>query len=83
MENKLEYTAVYKEFSILFEKHIEGIIEKCEVGVEEFFNALSSVVEKDADNKFYLEVLLSVTDFSNFMDMMKSYKREHAKPKEE
>jgi len=40
MENKLEYTAVYKEFVKLFEEHIENIITQSGVGVEEFFKAL-------------------------------------------
>ena len=44
------------------------------MGVQEFFDALKSIVEKDDDNKFYVEVLLSVTDYQNFIDMMKSHK---------
>ena len=35
--------------------------------------------ENDSDTSFYVEVLLSVTDFTNFIDMMKHYKAEHSK----
>ena len=79
MENKLEYTAVYKDFCITFEAHIEKIIGMCGVSVEQFFNALKTLQEKDADNSFYVEVLLSVCDYSNFIYMMKHYKAEHSK----
>lgn len=78
-EQKLEYTNVYKEFVKLFEELIEKLIVECGVGVQEFFDALKMIVEKDDDNKFYVEVLLSVTDYQNFLDMMKSYKAEKGK----
>lgn len=79
MENKLEYTAVYKEFCGVFEAHIEKIIGLCGVSVEQFFDALKTLQAKDPENNFYVEVLLSVTEYSNFIDMMKHYKAEHCK----
>ena len=30
------------------------------------------------EGKFYLQVLLSVTEYQNFIDMMKHYKKEQA-----
>ena len=79
MENKLAYTDVYKDFCMTFEAHIEKVIGMCGVSVDQFFNALKSMQEKDADNSFYVEVLLSVCDYTNFIDMMKHYKAEHCK----
>ena len=55
------------------------MIKECGVTVEKFFGALKTLSEKDPDSNFYVEVLLSVTDFANFVDMMKHYKGEHAK----
>ena len=63
----------------MFETHIERMIKECGVTVEKFFGALKQLSEKDPDSNFYVEVLLSVTDFANFVDMMKHYKGEHAK----
>jgi len=51
--------------------------------VEEFFNALKSAQEKDEDAGFYVDILLSVTDFANFVDMMKHYKRDHPPQRKE
>ena len=49
------------------------LIEKCGVTVEQFVGALQT--ERDS-SEFYVQVLLSVTEYSNFIDMMKHYKRE-------
>jgi hypothetical protein len=72
-ENKLEYTAVYNEFCQVFEQHIErkflfnqpclGIIDSCGVSVEQFFNALKEAQEASDEQDFYVQVLLSVTDY--------------------
>lgn len=47
--------------------------------MEQFFAALKKMQETDPDNSFYVDVLLSVTDFGNFIDMMKHYKADHQK----
>ena len=56
-----------------------GLIVECGVGLEEFFAALKSLNEKpeSQEGQFYVQVLLSVTEYSNFIDMMKHYKKEH------
>ena len=82
-EQKLEYTQVYNEFVKLFEELIEKLITDCGVDVGKFFEALKTIVDTDPDNKFYVEVLLSVTDYSNFIEMMSSYKRDQKAKKEE
>ena len=77
------YTQVYNEFCTLFEKKIEQIVESCEVKPEDFFNALKRESEKSDDCAFYVEILLAVTEFQNFVDMMKHYKRDHPPQKKE
>lgn len=69
---------MYNEFCKKFEEHIERIINSCNLSVESFFAALKTITDQDPDNSFYVEVLLSVTDFTNFIDMMKHYKKEQA-----
>ena len=49
------------------------LIEKCGVTVEQFVGALQSERES---SEFYVQVLLSVTEYANFIDMMKHYKKE-------
>ena len=51
------------------------------VGVEQFYHALKTVIAEDASNNFYVEVLLAATDYTNFVQMMNHYKREHPKHK--
>ena len=57
------------------------IIEKCGISVEQFFQALKDQQEKDGEGEasFYIQVILSVTEYSNFIDMIKHYKAEHKK----
>lgn len=49
------------------------LIEQCGVTVEQFVGALQSERES---SEFYVQVLLSVTEYANFIDMMKHYKKE-------
>lgn len=58
--------------------HSVGIIEDCGVSVEKFFNAMKEAQAQSEENDFYVQVLLSVTDYSNFIDMMKQFKQEAA-----
>ena len=75
-ENKLEYTEAYNEFCKIFEQHIERIIQECNITVDQFYQAIKTAQEKNEDAKFYLEILMSVTDYENFVGMMKYYKRD-------
>jgi len=46
------------------------------VSVEEFFTAIKTLAEQNEENKYYIDVLLSVAEYSNFVDMMRNYKTE-------
>ncbi len=54
------------------------IIAKSGTTVEQFFVALKEESEKDKEGEasFAIQVILSVTEYSNFVDMIKHYKRE-------
>ena len=63
-ENKLEYTQIHKEFCELFETHIDTIFKDCPYTVAQFFTALKEEQEKGIeDASFYVQLLLSVTDY--------------------
>ena len=79
MENKLEYTNAYKEFCATFEERIEKIIADCGTTVEKFFEILKNESEQMGEPSFYVELILAITDYHNFVDMMKHYKKEHQK----
>ena len=49
--------------------------------MEQFFSALQDEQKKDAEGEasFYVQVILSVTEYANFVDMMKHYKQDQKK----
>ena len=47
----------------MFEAKIEQLITECGVSVQEFFKALQSEKDEDPSCEFYVEVLLSVSDY--------------------
>ena len=77
MEGKLEWTEIHKAYQTLFEAKIESIITDCGVSVQDFFKALQSEKDEDPSCEFYVEVLLSVSDYQQFLLMMRDYKSSH------
>lgn len=56
----------------MFEGHIERIIEEVRPGTsgEDFFNALKTQGE---EAQFYVELILAVSEYPAFVEMMKEY----------
>ena len=74
------YTEVYKEYCTLFESTIEKLISSSGYTTEQFYTALQAKTkEEDAECEFYVEMLLAVTDFTQFVQMISHYKRDHVK----
>ena len=71
----IRHTAVYNEFCTLFEDKIEQIITDVRPGAtgEDLTRALSGL---GGEADFTVELLLSVTDYNNFVGMMQHYKSE-------
>ncbi|CAI2380264.1 unnamed protein product [Moneuplotes crassus] len=69
-EHKLEFTDVYKEFQTLFETKIEELVEKSGASSEEFVEALKARSKTDEEVKMFLEIIVSVADYQNFLEMM-------------
>ena len=80
MENKLEYTQIYKEYQDLFESKIEEIIKRAAVDPEEFLKMMNEKSKTDEQAEMFLQILLSCTDFTNFVEMMRSYKKSTSNP---
>ena len=72
-EHKLEYTEAYKEFQQLFEEKIEQLINKAGVSEEEFVEAIKERSKTDPEVKMFLDILISVSDYSTFVEMMVDY----------
>ena len=69
---------MYKEYCTLFETTIEGLISTSGFNTEQFYGALKASTEKeDEEAEFYVEMLLAVTDFTQFVHMINHYKRDH------
>ena len=79
VEGKLEWTEIHKEYQQIFESKIENIIIESGVSVQDFFRALQSEKDDDPQCAFYVEVLLSVSDYSQFLLMMRDFKSSHKK----
>ena len=54
-----------------------GMIEQCDVSVQDFFKALKEEQENDPSCEFYVTLLLSVGDYQNFILMMRDYKKKN------
>ena len=62
---------------INFFYHIE-IIKSCDISVEKFFEIIKQKSqEEDSEAKIFVTIMLSVSEYTNFVEMMRAYKREH------
>lgn len=76
-ENKIEHTLAYQEFQQLFESKIDEIVRSEGRPVEEFFKLLQDKAKEDDDCKVFIQVLLSVSDYASFVEMMAAFCEEH------
>ncbi|TNV75825.1 hypothetical protein FGO68_gene16664 [Halteria grandinella] len=54
------------------------IIKSCEVSVEEFFEIVKKKsTDENSEAKIFVTIMLSVSEYTNFVEMMRAYKREH------
>lgn len=76
-ENKLEHTQAYQEFQVLFERKLEELVTAEGLSVNEFFNLVKDASRHDEDAATFIQILLSVSDYPSFVEMMSSYCGEH------
>ena len=77
-EFKLEYTAAYEEYKALFELKIGGYIERVlGATIEEFYSAiqLKSLEDEWGNEAIFAQILIGVTEFDVFMQMMREGKK--------
>ena len=72
-ENKIEHTLAYQEFQKMFEAKLDELVQSESLSVEEFFKELQSQAKEDEDCKVFIQVLLSVSDYPSFVEMMAAY----------
>ncbi|OMJ96179.1 hypothetical protein SteCoe_362 [Stentor coeruleus] len=72
-ENKIEHTLAYQEFQHLFESKLDDLVCSEGLTVEEFFKLLQSQSKDDEDCRVFIQVLLSVSDYSSFVEMMAAF----------
>lgn len=71
------YTTVFNEYQQLLETHIEGLVEQCGCSTEDFFQALKQ--DRDGETQMYVEIILAASEYTNFVEMMRSYKQKLAR----
>lgn len=77
-EYRLEYTQIYIEYKGLFEDRMENYINNVlKSSIQEFYVALKSATEQDENSNeaVFGLILLSVTDFDIFMQMLREAKQ--------
>ena len=72
-ENKIEHTLAYQEFQKLFEEKLDELVRSEGMNVEEFFKILQAQAGDDEDCRVFIQVLLSVSDYASFVEMMAAY----------
>lgn len=72
-ENKLKHTLAYQEFQSLFETKLDDLISSEGLTVDDFFRLLQTQANEDEDCKVFIQVLLSVSDYTSFVEMMAAY----------
>jgi len=72
-ENKLEHTLAYQEFQKIFEGKLEELVQSENLSVEEFYTELRKHSKEDEDCAVFLHVILSISDYQSFVEMMSAY----------
>jgi hypothetical protein len=72
-ENKLEHTLAYQEFQSLFESKLDELVCSEGLSVDEFFKLLQSQSREDEDCEVFIQVILSISDYASFVEMMAAY----------
>lgn len=72
-ENRIEHTLAYEEFQKLFESKLDELIRSENITVEDFFKEIQMQANEDEDCKVFIQVVLSVSDYASFVEMMVAY----------
>ncbi len=58
--------------------NVAELIKQCDISVENFFEIIKERSTHDSEAKMFIQILLSVSEYANFIEMMRAYKRENA-----
>ncbi|GMI00963.1 hypothetical protein TrLO_g5978, partial [Triparma laevis f. longispina] len=70
-EQRLEYTDIYNEFKQLFERRIDEFCAKENITPKELFDRCEASQATDVKARHYIDVMLSSTDYVQFVALMK------------
>jgi hypothetical protein len=70
-EHRLEYTAAFTEWVALFERQLEAPLASRGLTAERFFEVCKAVADEDPIVDASLEILLSVTEYQLFFDLVR------------
>jgi hypothetical protein len=75
---KLEYTALYNQYTDLFERELSEFIESKGSTVVDFFDKLRTSVEEEPDGEIAIfgQIITATADFDIFMQMMQEAARQ-------
>ncbi|GMH89613.1 hypothetical protein TrST_g3514 [Triparma strigata] len=76
-EHRLEYTDIYNDFKQIFDTRIEEFCAKEDVSPAEFFRRCEASQAQDVKARHYIDVMLSSTDYLQFVALMKVMKGMH------
>ena len=83
-EYKLSYTEAYNEYKEMFEQKMEAHIVRLGYSPVEFYKVIKDKIEKEREGSvaIFAQILLGVTEFDIFMQMMREAARQfHSKRK--
>ncbi|CAE7829740.1 unnamed protein product [Symbiodinium sp. KB8] len=77
-EHRLEYTDLHRQFTELFNRKLDEHIEEEGVSVEDVYAHLAEIMEKSplSEDAFLVRIMLSITDFQSFVEMMREVAEE-------
>jgi hypothetical protein len=77
-EYKLSYTEAYNEYKEMFEQKMEAQIVRLGYSPVEFYKVIKDKIEKDREGSvaIFAQILLGVTEFDIFMQMMREAARQ-------
>jgi len=78
-EHRLNYTTIYADFQKLFDRRVQQFCDAEGVTHKEFYKRCERSQTTDVKAAHYIDVMLSSTDYGQFVELMRTMKRMHGK----
>jgi hypothetical protein len=70
MEHRLEWHAAYESYLKMFESALEDFLRSRGATPMEFYEQAQKAQDASSEHKFFIDILLSCTEYERFYDMM-------------